>query len=183
MPAYGAHLDLSPITEADNLTEEQRILISKMLKIQRDTEAENSAMRANRRVGLVWETESYKERFSDPFWGVDHERGGVVADLVPELSRPDGDEGNLIIEGDNVDALRILSRTHKGRFDCVFIDPPYNTESTTFVYNDKQVAPEDKLRYSLWVEGMRRRLQYVLSSSPGEGRSSSSRPSTTSRTC
>lgn len=107
------------------------------------------------RLGLHWSPKSYEERFDD--WLDD----AVVPVLDPALSRPEGDEGNLIIEGDNVDALRVLARTHKGKVDCVFIDPPYNTENTTFVYNDDYVASEDKYRYSMWLEGLKRRLAHV----------------------
>lgn len=107
------------------------------------------------RLGLYWSPKSYEERFDD--W----RNGAVVPVLDEALSRPEGDEGNLIIEGDNIDALRVLARTHKGKVDCVFIDPPYNTENTTFVYNDDYVAPEDKYRYSMWLEGLKRRLEYV----------------------
>lgn len=34
---------------------------------------------------------------------------------------------NFIIEGDNLQALYLLEKTHKGKVDCIFIDPPYNT--------------------------------------------------------
>jgi len=40
---------------------------------------------------------------------------------TPELS------GNLIIEGDNLHALKALLPLYAGREDCIFIDPPYNT--------------------------------------------------------
>lgn len=155
-----AELDLTPLEEG-NLTEDQRRLFAEVRLRLEAIEKENAAMKAHRRVGLVWETDSYKARFSDPVWGTDWERGGIVLDHDPAVSRPDGDTGNLIIEGDNIDALRVLSRTHKGKFDCIFIDPPYNTESTTFVYNDKQIDKEDRLRYSVWIEGLHRRLRYV----------------------
>ena len=38
-----------------------------------------------------------------------------------------GAQRNLIIEGDNFDALRTLRMTHAGRVKCIYIDPPYNT--------------------------------------------------------
>lgn len=119
-----------------------------------ETQREKRIMLDNR-LGLHFSPKSYEDRFDD--WLED----AVVPVLDPELSRFDGDTGNLIIEGDNIDALRVLARTHKGKVDCIFIDPPYNTENTTFVYNDDFVAPEDKYRYSMWLEGLRRRLRYV----------------------
>lgn len=35
---------------------------------------------------------------------------------------------NFIIEGDNLQALYLLEKTHRGRVDCIYIDPPYNNE-------------------------------------------------------
>lgn len=119
-----------------------------------DAQREKAIVLDNR-LGLHFSSKSYEERFDD--WLDD----AVVPVLDPELSRPEGDTGNLIIEGDNIDALRVMARTHKGKVDVVFIDPPYNTENGTFVYNDDYVAPEDKYRYSMWLEGLRRRLMHV----------------------
>ena len=45
---------------------------------------------------------------------------------------------NLFIEGDNLDALKLLRKTHKGKVKLIYIDPPYNT-GKKFVYNDKIV--------------------------------------------
>ncbi len=36
-------------------------------------------------------------------------------------------DGNMIIQGDNLHALKALLPTHAGKVDCIFIDPPYNT--------------------------------------------------------
>lgn len=58
-------LDLTPL-EADNLTDEQRRLFAETRLRLELIEKENAAMKAHRRVGLVWETDSYKARFSDP---------------------------------------------------------------------------------------------------------------------
>ena len=45
--------------------------------------------------------------------------------------------GNEYIVGDNLDALRYLRQTRAGTVDCIYIDPPYNTGSDGFIYNDK----------------------------------------------
>jgi len=45
-------------------------------------------------------------------------------------------DGNLIIEGDNLLALKALLPTHAGRIKCIYIDPPYNTGNEGWVYND-----------------------------------------------
>ena len=65
---------------------------------------------------------------------------------------------NLIIEGDNFDALRYLRMTHAGRVKCIYIDPPYNTGNRDFVYNDRFVDANDSLRHSTWCEFMYQRL-------------------------
>ena len=68
------------------------------------------------------------------------------------------DWGNLIIEGDNFDALRYLRMTHAGRVKCIYIDPPYNTGNRDFVYNDRFVDANDSWRHSTWCEFMYQRL-------------------------
>ena len=44
---------------------------------------------------------------------------------------------NLYISGDNIDALKHLLKSYEGQIKCIYIDPPYNTGSDGFVYNDK----------------------------------------------
>src|SRR5690606_12026481 len=64
---------------------------------------------------------------------------------VPELGcRPtDGsDPGNLIVQGDNLHALKALLPRYAGRVKCIYIDPPYNTGNEGWVYNDNVNSPE-----------------------------------------
>ena len=53
-------------------------------------------------------------------------------------------DGNLIIEGDNLLALKALLPTHAGKVKCVYIDPPYNTGNEGWVYNDNLTQPQFK---------------------------------------
>ena len=46
------------------------------------------------------------------------------------------DEGNLIIHGDNLEALKALLPRYGGRVRCIYIDPPYNTGKGDWIYND-----------------------------------------------
>src|SRR2546430_9871018 len=55
-----------------------------------------------------------------------------------------GLDGNLIIEGDNLIALKSLLPTHAGRIKCVYIDPPYNTGNEGWVYNANLTQPQFK---------------------------------------
>lgn len=68
-------------------------------------------------------------------------------DEVPELHcQPDKAKGNMIIEGDNLIALKALLPQFTGRVQCIYIDPPYNTgnENGTnkgWIYNDNVSSP------------------------------------------
>lgn len=44
---------------------------------------------------------------------------------------------NIYISGDNLDGLKHLLKSYAGKVNCIYIDPPYNTGSDGFVYNDK----------------------------------------------
>jgi adenine-specific DNA-methyltransferase len=89
----------------------------------------------------------------------------VLPRFVPEWSHGlEGDAlvegtGNLIIEGDNFDSLRLLRSTHTGRIRVIYIDPPYNTGNKDWVYNDRYVGANDRWRHSQWLEFLYRRLQ------------------------
>ena len=104
------------------------------------------------RFGLVWERKE-----------IDHEKAVnddfVMLDFDPALSCGVAPYRNLIIEGDNFDALRYLRMTHAGKIKCIYIDPPYNTGNRDFIYNDRFVDKDDAYRHSKWLEFMYRRLQ------------------------
>lgn len=65
------------------------------------------------------------------------------------------------MEGDNFHALRSLRAAFKGRFKCIYIDPPYNTGNRDFVYNDAYLDKDDAFRHSTWLEFLYRRLSLV----------------------
>lgn len=68
------------------------------------------------------------------------------------------DKYNFLLEGDNLHSLRLLEKTHRGKIDVIYIDPPYNTGGKDFVYDDKYVVAEDTFRHSKWVSFMHKRL-------------------------
>jgi adenine-specific DNA-methyltransferase len=82
------------------------------------------------KFGLVWERDE-----------IDHDRSlnqdFVALDLLAEHSSGAEPWANLLIEGDNFDALRYLRMTHAGKVKCICIDPPYNTGNKDFIYNDR----------------------------------------------
>ena len=64
--------------------------------------------------------------------------------LVPDAGKscnPADEDDNLIIHGDNLHALKALLPRYAGRIKCIYIDPPYNTGSQAWVYNDRVNSP------------------------------------------
>jgi adenine-specific DNA-methyltransferase len=53
--------------------------------------------------------------------------------------------GNLLIKGDNLDALRLLRHSYFGQVKLIYIDPPYNTQSDAFVYRDDFTARQSEV--------------------------------------
>jgi adenine-specific DNA-methyltransferase len=54
----------------------------------------------------------------------------------------DPDAGNLLVQGDNLEALKALLPYYAGKVKCIYIDPPYNTGNEAWVYNDNVSSPE-----------------------------------------
>lgn len=97
--------------------------------------------------------------------------------LVPDAAKSIGEvrlDGNLIINGDNLHALKALLPMYAGRVDCVFIDPPYNTGNEGWSYNDNVNSPmvlewlksnpvglDDGLRHDKWCTMMWPRLRLL----------------------
>lgn len=66
---------------------------------------------------------------------------------------------NFLLEGDNLHSLYLLKKTHKGKIDCIYIDPPYNRGKNDFIYNDNYVVEEDGYKHSKWLSFMKKRLE------------------------
>lgn len=98
--------------------------------------------------------------------------------LVPDEAKSIGPvalDGNLVIHGDNLHALKALLPLYAGKVDCIFIDPPYNTGNEGWCYNDNVNAPmirewmeanpigiEDGLRHDKWCAMMWPRLRLLF---------------------
>jgi adenine-specific DNA-methyltransferase len=107
-----------------------------------------------KKLGLVWERDEIEADQA-------LEAEFVSADLIAERSDPATGQGgwpNLVIEGDNYDALRWLRMTLAGRVKCIYVDPPYNTGAKDWVYNDHYVGKDDRWRHSTWLEFLYRRF-------------------------
>ena len=91
---------------------------------------------------------------------------------VPELACGDPGSGNLIVQGDNLVALKALLPYYAGQVKCIYIDPPYNTGNEGWAYNDNVNSPlirdwlgkavgkeaEDLSRHDKWLCMMYPRL-------------------------
>ncbi len=60
---------------------------------------------------------------------------------VPELACGEPGDGNLIVQGDNLVALKALLPYYAGQVKCIYIDPPYNTGNEGWAYNDNVNSP------------------------------------------
>ncbi len=70
-----------------------------------------------------------------------------------------GGQMNFLLEGDNLAALKLLEKTHRGKIKMIYIDPPYNTANKDFAYDDTRVDLTDTFRHSKWLSFMRERLR------------------------
>jgi adenine-specific DNA-methyltransferase len=104
-----------------------------------------------KKLGLVWERDEIEaDRAIDADF--------VACAIDPALSDCPAPWRNLVIEGDNFDALRWLRMTFPARVKCICIDPPYNTGNKDWVYNDHFFDANDRFRHSTWLEFLYRRL-------------------------
>lgn len=113
----------------------------------------------------------YSHHLSVPFREL---KVDAAKSLPVEGQKPSLDD-NLIIHGDNLEALKALLPTHAGKIDCIFIDPPYNTGGD-WCYNDQVSAPlmkewikvsanpvdkEDLERHDKWLSMMWPRIHLL----------------------
>lgn len=113
-----------------------------------------------KKYGLVWERHEeevdIKMRTHIPVFVEDKSRE-IVA-------KPDSTDYNFLLEGDNLHSLKLLEKTHRGKIDVIYIDPPYNTGGNTkngtpdFIYDDSIVAETDGYRHSKWLSFIESRL-------------------------
>jgi adenine-specific DNA-methyltransferase len=73
---------------------------------------------------------------------------------APELSAGDPKTGNMLIQGDNLEALKALLPFYAGQVKCIYIDPPYNTRSAFEHY-------DDNLEHTQWLAMMWPRLELL----------------------
>ena len=77
-----------------------------------------------------------------------------LLEAVPELDAGAAGSGNMLIQGDNLDALKALLPYYAGRVKCIYIDPPYNTRSAFEHY-------DDNLQHAEWLAMIYPRLELL----------------------
>ena len=107
-----------------------------------------------KKYGLVWERHEEE---------VDVKMQTHIPVFVEDKSReivasPDDETYNFLLEGDNLHSLKLLEKTHRGKVDVIYIDPPYNTSHKDFIYDDCLIGVEDGYRHSKWISFMYSRL-------------------------
>lgn len=106
-----------------------------------------------KKYGLVWEEHSEK---------VDemlvHNIPVFTEQKDKKIESIHGEGYNFLLEGDNLHSLKLLEKTHKGKIDLVYIDPPYNRGKGDFVYDDNYIIKEDGYKHSKWLSFMSERL-------------------------
>lgn len=124
----------------------------------------NAQLKEDNRFGLKWI--DVPEAFD-----AESENKIPILEEVPELAitNNDGKPTHILIEGDNYHALTCLNYTHHGKVDVIYIDPPYNTGSDGFTYNDKRFLDKypdgsnlpvnHPLRHSSWLSFMSKRIE------------------------
>lgn len=107
----------------------------------------------SKKYGLVWEKheEAVDVQMKDNI--------PVFTEIMDREICADADGNyNFLLEGDNLHCLRLLEKTHRGKIDVIYIDPPYNTKNKDFIYDDVFVDGTDGYRHSKWVSFMAERL-------------------------
>ena len=108
----------------------------------------------SKKYGLVWEKH-------------EEEVDRMMQDNIPvfteikerEIKATNKNSYNFLLEGDNLHSLKLLEKTHAGKIDVIYIDPPYNTGNKDFVYDDSFVDKTDGYFHSKWLSFMSERLE------------------------
>lgn len=145
-----------------NLSQIKRRRMLDFLDMLREEHTDDKSIRAfteienylrDKKYGLVWEehSEQVDEMLEENIPVFREDTDKKIAESV------DG-AYNFILEGDNLQSLYLLEKTHLGAIDLIYIDPPYNTGSNDFMYDDNYVDEQDSYRHSKWLSFMKKRL-------------------------
>lgn len=147
-----------------NLSQQRREKLLAFLETLKEQHSDDDSLMAigaiekeltSKKYGLVWE--EHEEE-------VDVKMQTHIPVFTEDKSReiaenPDSENYNFLLEGDNLHSLKLLEKTHRGKIDVIYIDPPYNRGKQDFVYDDNYVEITDTYKHSKWLSFMSRRLE------------------------
>ena len=146
-----------------NLSQIKRQRILDFLGTLREEHTDDKSIRAfaeienqllDKKYGLVWEEH---EEAVDAMLRTNIPV--LIEDAGKKIVASIGDNYNFILEGDNLQSLYLLEKTHKDKIDVIYIDPPYNTKNKDFIYDDKKIDATDGFQHSKWLSFMSVRLK------------------------
>lgn len=156
-----------------NLSQEKRKRMLEFLQQLRAEHTDDTSIIAineieseltSKKYGLVWEehTEKVDEQIKHnvPVFTEVEDKIITSDETLPY---------NFLLEGDNLHSLKLLEKTHKGKIDLIYIDPPYNTGKEDFMYDDKYINEDDGFRHSMWISFMNERLRIARTLLSQEG--------------
>ena len=117
-----------------------------------------------KKYGLVWEEheeEVDKQLVHNIPVFREIEEKKIVAD--------ENEDFNFLLEGDNLHSLKLLEKTHKGKIDVIYIDPPYNTGAKSWRYNNDFVDANDGFKHSKFISFLYKRLNLAKNLLSEEG--------------
>lgn len=147
-----------------NISREKREnLLSKIREIRTFLEGANASPAMKAYLSEL-ESELKRQKFGLVFEEHKEEIDEILETHIPVLTEDkslyieNGGQMNFLIEGDNLAALTLLEKTHKGDIDVIFIDPPYNRGKRDFMYDDNYIDTVDTFKHSKWLSFLKKRL-------------------------
>lgn len=158
-----------------NLSQEKRLKMLEFLNSIKDEHKDNNeALKAiyeieneivSQKYGLVWEEHEenvdIQMKTHVPVFSEAKDKEIIGNENNPNF--------NFLLEGDNLHSLKLLEKTHKGKIDVIYIDPPYNTGNEDFIYDDNYIGLDDTFRHSKWLSFMEKRLRIAKKLLANEG--------------
>lgn len=147
----------------ENISQQKRLRMLAYLETIKAEHTDDESIRAiteienhirDKKYGLVWEEHS--ERVDEM---LEENIPIFTEDTDRRITASTDGTYNFILEGDNLQSLYLLEKTHCGCIDMIYIDPPYNTGEEDFVYDDNYVDTSDSFRHSKWLSFMSERLK------------------------
>lgn len=118
----------------------------------------------DKKYGLVW------EEHSEEVEEILEKKIPVFTEVIEKKIEVNSSQSyNFIIEGDNLHSLKLLQKTHKGKIDVIYIDPPYNTGAKNWRYNNDFVDANDGFKHSKFISFLYKRLNLAKNLLSEEG--------------